>query len=85
MSAHYATVKYRCRSGFEWDLIATVDQQVHPALRADPPRGVAGSGGLPEGACQPPSSTYLTERATAELHSNRHPDHIRRGSILIEE
>lgn len=52
--------KYRCRSGYEWDLIAMVDQQVHPALRANPPRGVAGSGDLPEGGCRPPTSDELS-------------------------
>lgn len=85
MPEHYVKVTYECRSGYKWDLIAAVKQQVHPRLQAPPPTGVAGGGGMPAGACAPPSADALTRLVTAELHSNRHPDHIRRGSVLIRE
>ena len=82
---HYVKVTYECRNGYRWDLIATVRQQVHPRLQAVRPTEVAGSEGLPAGACAPPTAEELTGRVTAELHSNRHPDHIKRGSVLITE
>ncbi|WP_455131968.1 hypothetical protein [Microbacterium aurum] len=85
MPDHYVQVRYQCRSGYEWNLIATLKQQVHPALRATPPSGVAGSRGLPAGACPPPSAEELAARVTAELHSNRHPDHIKRGFVLLQD
>ncbi|CAI9394000.1 hypothetical protein [Microbacterium sp. T2.11-28] len=85
MPEHYVKVTYECRNGFTWDLIATVTQQVHVRLRAAPPTGVAGAAGRPAGACDPPSAVRLTELVTAELHSSRHPEHIRRGSVLIRE
>jgi hypothetical protein len=85
MPDHYVRVLYVCRNGYEWDLIATVTQQVHPALQASPPAGVAGQGGLPVGACPPPSHEVLRERVTVELHSNRYPEHIRRRAILLRE
>lgn len=82
---HFVKVTYECRNGYRWDLIATVRQQVHPRLQAVPPTSVAGSNGLPAGACPPPAADVLTKMVTAELHSNRHPDHIQRGSVLIRE
>lgn len=85
MPDHYVRVLYVCRNGYEWNLIATVKQQVHPDLRSSPPTGVAGQTGFPAGACPPPSHEVLTERVTAELHSNRYPEHIRRGVVLLRE
>lgn len=85
MTDHYVRVTYQCRNGYRWDLVATVRQQVHPNLRADPPSGVAGTGGLPAGSCTPPSFQELAERVTAELHSSRHRGHIERGAVLLLE
>jgi len=82
---HYVKVTYECRNGYTWDLIATVRQQVHPRLQAPQPNGVAGSSGIPPGACAPPPADVLSRLVTAELHSNRHPDHIKRGSVLVRE
>jgi hypothetical protein len=85
MQQHFARVTYRCRNGYEWDLVATLKEQVHPSLRTEQPTGVAGSSGLPAGACSPPSGEKLTQLATQELRSSRHRDHVLRGSILIIE
>lgn len=83
MPDHYVRVLFICRNGYEWNLIATVNQQVHPSLRSSPPTGVASQAGLPAGACPPPSHEVLTARVTAELHSNRYPEHIRQGAVLL--
>lgn len=85
MPDHHVRVLYVCRNGYEWNLIAAVQQQVHTNLRSPAPTGVAGQDGLPAGACPPPSHEFLTDRVTAELHSNRNPEHIRRGAALLRE
>ncbi len=84
---HYVLVKYQCRNGYEWDLIATVREQVDRAILANPPSAVAGGGttGLPAGACAPLTAVELSERTTAELHSSRHREHVLRGFVLLHE